>query len=137
MRVVAPPAPGGSGGVHQGIPDIPARQSLPPPACLPPLPPASANMLRGVYQPQLHRAPDGQLWPRLRAGAHRLADWLVPTTKTATAETAARNFISLVFSDVGLPGVLVSDRNTRFTSAFWTSLHGTLGASLIFGSQHH
>ena len=59
--------------------------------------------------------------------------WLVPTFKTATAETAARNFVASVFRDVGLPDVLVSDRDTRFTSAFWTGLHEALGASLIFG----
>jgi hypothetical protein len=46
--------------------------------------------------------------------------WLIPTFKTATAETAARNFVSSVFHDVGVPDVLVSDRDTRFTSAFWT-----------------
>ena len=63
--------------------------------------------------------------------------WLVSTTKTATAETAARNFVASVFRDVGLPDVLVSDRDTRFTSAFRTSLHEALGASLIFGSPHH
>ena len=39
--------------------------------------------------------------------------------------------------DVGLPDVLVSDRDTRFTSAFWTGLHAALGVSLIFGSPHH
>ena len=39
----------------------------------------------------------------------------------------------VVFRDVGLPDVLVSDRDTRFTSAFW-SLEGAL---LIFGSQRH
>ncbi len=40
---------------------------------------------------------------------------------------------------VGLPDVLVSDRDrdTRFTSVFWTDLHTALGASLVFGSQHH
>jgi transposase InsO family protein len=63
--------------------------------------------------------------------------WLVPTFKTATSETAARNFVASVFRDVGLPGVLVSDRDTRFTSAFWTGLHAALGASLIFGLPHH
>jgi hypothetical protein len=63
--------------------------------------------------------------------------WLVPTSKTATAETAARNFVGSVFRDVGLPDVLVSDRDTRFTSVFWTALHAALGASLIFGSPHH
>ena len=54
--------------------------------------------------------------------------WLVSTFKTATAETAARNFVTSVFRDMGLPDVLVSDRDTRFTSAFWVSLHETLGA---------
>ena len=63
--------------------------------------------------------------------------WLVPTSKTATAETAARNFVGSVFRVVGLPDVLVSDRDTRFTSVFWTALHAALGASLIFGSPHH
>jgi hypothetical protein len=63
--------------------------------------------------------------------------WLVPTFKTATSATAARNFVSSVFHDLGLPDMLVSDRDTRFTSAFWTDLHAALGASLVFGSPHH
>jgi hypothetical protein len=71
--------------------------------------------------------------------------WLVPTFKTATAdsEVAARNlnFVGSVFRDVGPPDTLVSDRDTRFTSSFsvWTALHAgvALGASLIFGSPHH
>ena len=63
--------------------------------------------------------------------------WLVPTFKTATASDAAVNFISSVFRDVGLPDVIVSDRDTRFTSGFWTSLHTALGSSLVFGSPHH
>ncbi len=56
--------------------------------------------------------------------------WLVPTFKTATAETAARNYVGSVIRDVGLPDVLVSDRDTRFTRAFWTALpvHAALGA---------
>ncbi len=63
--------------------------------------------------------------------------WLVPTFKTATATDAAVNFISSVFRDVGLPDVIVSDRDTRFTSSFWTGLHAALGSSLIFGSPYH
>ena len=34
-------------------------------------------------------------------------DWLVPTTKTATAESEARNLVASVFRDVGLPNVPV------------------------------
>ncbi len=56
---------------------------------------------------------------------------------TATAETAAHNFVSSVFRDVGLPDVLVSDRDTRFTSAFWTGLHAALGSSLVFGLPYY
>jgi hypothetical protein len=63
--------------------------------------------------------------------------WLIPTFKTATAEIAARNFVLSVFRYVSLPDVLVSDRNTRFTSTFWTRLHAALGSSLVFGSPHH
>jgi hypothetical protein len=56
--------------------------------------------------------------------------WLVPTFKTATSERTARIFVAAatVFRDVGLLDVLVSDRDTRFTSAFWTGLHAALCA---------
>ena len=48
-------------------------------------------------------------------------------TGAATTESAARQFVASVFRDVGLPDVLVSDRDTRYTSAFWTGLHAALG----------
>ncbi len=38
--------------------------------------------------------------------------WLVPTFKTATAETAARSCVGSVFRDAGLPDVLVSESPT-------------------------
>jgi len=67
--------------------------------------------------------------------------WLVPTSKTATAETAARNFVGSVFRDVGLPDVLVSDRDTRFTSAFCTAPTRCAGRlthlRLAATPQHH
>ena len=44
------------------------------------------------------------------------------------------NFVASVFRDVGLPDVLVSDRDMR-SSAFWTGLRAALGASLIYGSS--
>ena len=61
---------------------------------------------------------------------------LVPTFKTATAQTAAHNFVGMAFRDLGLPAVVL-DRDTRFTSEFWTGLNAALGALLIFGSPHH
>jgi hypothetical protein len=60
--------------------------------------------------------------------------WLVPTFKSSAAAT---NFMGSVFRYVGLPDTLVSDRDTRFTSEFWTVLHAALGTSLVFGSPYH
>ena len=58
--------------------------------------------------------------------------WLAPTFKRATATQAASLFVGSVFRDVGLPDVVVSDRDsgdTRFTSEFWTALHAALGTA--------
>ncbi len=63
--------------------------------------------------------------------------WLVPTIKSVTSSAATTNFMSSVFRDVGLPDTLVSDRDTRFTSEFWTALHAALATSIIFGSPFH
>ncbi len=52
--------------------------------------------------------------------------WLVQTFKMLNSSAAATNFISSIFQDVGLPDKLVSDRDTRFTSEFWTALHAAL-----------
>ena len=46
--------------------------------------------------------------------------WLVPTFKSATAELATRNFVDSVVRSVGLPDCIVTDRDTRVTSTFWT-----------------
>ena len=47
------------------------------------------------------------------------------------------NFMASVFRSVGLPDTIVSDRDVRFTADLWTSLHSTLGSTLIFGLPHH
>ena len=49
--------------------------------------------------------------------------WLVPTHKTATAATAATNFVGSVFRDVGLPDV--DTRGLADTPVF--SIHGPIG----------
>ena len=65
-------------------------------------------------------------WPRFfaRADRHsiggRVPVSLIPTFKTATADTWRRNLVALVIANVGLPDVLVWDRGSRFASAFWT-----------------
>lgn len=44
---------------------------------------------------------------------------LVPTTMSCTAEEVSRLFLAHVFQYHGMPKVLISDRDPRFTSAFW------------------
>ena len=60
-------------------------------------------------------------------------------SRTAEMALAARNVVASVFCGVGLPGALVSDRDTRFASAFQTGLHAAArapSASLIIGAAH-
>ncbi|KAE9015222.1 hypothetical protein PR002_g13988 [Phytophthora rubi] len=55
---------------------------------------------------------------------------LIPVSDTATAAETAAHFIDCVFRPHGLPQSIVSDRDPRFTSAFWSSLFQLLdGAS--------
>ena len=73
---------------------------------------------------QVHIPPE---WARV-AGPSRSA---VAVLKVATSSHWHRHVTRR------LPDVLVSDRDTRFTSAFWTGLYAALGESLIFGSPLH
>lgn len=53
----------------------------------------------------------------------------------------ARNVAELVFSEVyryhGLPRAIVSDRDSYFTSTFWTHLHELIGTQLRMSSAYH
>ncbi|KAE9025002.1 hypothetical protein PR003_g13141 [Phytophthora rubi] len=55
---------------------------------------------------------------------------LIPVSDTATAAETAAHFIDCVFRPHGLPQSIVSDRDPRFTSAFWSSLFQLLGTKL-------
>ena len=69
----------------------------------------------------------------------RLTKYLVirPTTTRATAEVIAAIFMSAVFADHGMPESIVSDRDARFTSRFWTAAMRTLGTRLNMSSPFH
>ncbi|KAL1919191.1 uncharacterized protein VTP21DRAFT_2573 [Calcarisporiella thermophila] len=54
---------------------------------------------------------------RLTKRAH-----FVPTKSTVTAPEVARLFFDIVFRLHGLPRVIVSDRDSMFTSSFWQEL---------------
>ena len=46
---------------------------------------------------------------------------------TATAPEVAKIFFNTIFKDHGIPKVIVSDRDAKFTSHFWKSLFSQLG----------
>ncbi|KAE9038074.1 hypothetical protein PR001_g8102 [Phytophthora rubi] len=61
---------------------------------------------------------------------------LIPVSDLVTAETAA-HFIDCVFRHHGLPESIVSGRDPRFTSAFWSSLFQLLGTKLSMSTAAH
>jgi len=61
----------------------------------------------------------------------------VPTTTRSSAEDAARLFFDNVWKLHGMPEWLISDRDVRFTSKFWTSLMGLLGTRQNLSSAFH
>lgn len=60
-----------------------------------------------------------------------------PTTTTVSAVDSARLFFDRVFRHHGLPRVIISDRDPRFTSDFWTSLFKLTGTKLAMSSAFH
>src|SRR3954470_10517443 len=61
----------------------------------------------------------------------------VPMKSNATAPDVAQLFFNNVFRLHGLPKVIVSDRDAKFTSKFWQSLFQTLGTKLAMSTAFH
>ena len=61
----------------------------------------------------------------------------VACKKTIDAKGAARLYIDNVFKLHGLPTELVSDRDPRFTSDFWSALFKALGTKLSMSTANH
>ncbi|ETP35280.1 hypothetical protein F442_16491 [Phytophthora nicotianae P10297] len=61
----------------------------------------------------------------------------VPVRPEVTAEESAVYFIYAVFRHHGLPESIVSDRDPRFTAAFWTKLFELLGTKLMMFTAGH
>ncbi|XP_073037213.1 uncharacterized protein [Primulina eburnea] len=69
---------------------------------------------------------------RLTKSAHFL-----PIRKTFTMTQYAELYIREIVRLYGNPVSIVSDRDPRFTSAFWKSLHQALGTKLLFSTAFH
>ncbi|GMF25304.1 unnamed protein product [Phytophthora fragariaefolia] len=62
---------------------------------------------------------------------------LAPVAAEVTADGSAELILDLVFRHHGLPESIVSDRNPRFTSAFWTRLFALLDTRLLVSTAAH
>ncbi|KAG2959445.1 hypothetical protein PC119_g26705 [Phytophthora cactorum] len=62
---------------------------------------------------------------------------LAPVPDTITGEQTARLFVDGVFRHHGLPETFVSDRDPRFTAAFWQTLFQLLGTRLHMSTADH
>lgn len=63
--------------------------------------------------------------------------WAFPCKTNITAAQCADMLYEKLFSTHGLPSMIVSDRDTRFTSSFWEHLTSRLQVKLHRGTAHH
>lgn len=61
----------------------------------------------------------------------------IPAPHACTADVAAGLFFRNVVKYFGLPEDIISDRDTRFTGRFWTTLFGLVGSELKFSTANH
>jgi hypothetical protein len=62
---------------------------------------------------------------------------LIPATKDISGMDVANAFVEVVFRQHGMPKCIISDRDTKFTSDFWTQLHARLGTKLRMSTAFH
>lgn len=62
---------------------------------------------------------------------------VAPTNTSVNAEGMAQLFFDHVFRHHGLPKVLISDRDPRFTSIFWKNLMQLVGTKLAMSTANH
>lgn len=59
------------------------------------------------------------------------------TSTTVTAPELAQIFRRTIVRHHGFPRLIISDRDSKFTSMFWRSLFSKLGTKLAFSTSHH
>ncbi|MBW0559118.1 hypothetical protein O181_098833 [Austropuccinia psidii MF-1] len=61
----------------------------------------------------------------------------LPCHKEVTAINTALLFCNNIISTCGVPRIIISDRDPKFTSEFWTNLYDILGTKLAFSTDYH
>ncbi|MBW0562585.1 hypothetical protein O181_102300 [Austropuccinia psidii MF-1] len=61
----------------------------------------------------------------------------LPGHKEDTAVDTALVFCNKIISTCGFPKIIISDRDPKFTSEFWTNLYDILGTKLAFSKAYH
>ncbi|MBW0512648.1 hypothetical protein O181_052363 [Austropuccinia psidii MF-1] len=61
----------------------------------------------------------------------------LPCHKEDTAMDIALLFWNNTISTCGVPKIIISDRDPKFTSEFWTNLYDILGTKLAFSTAYH
>ena len=62
---------------------------------------------------------------------------LIPTCMDATAKDIVEIYVKEIMRLHSLPESIVSDRDAKFTSLFWTELSKLLGQQLLMSSSYH
>lgn len=62
---------------------------------------------------------------------------LIPIRETYTASDVAKIFVKEVVRLHGIPSKIISDRDSKFTSRFWTSIFESLGTQLNLSTAYH
>ncbi|GJX03190.1 putative reverse transcriptase domain-containing protein [Tanacetum coccineum] len=63
--------------------------------------------------------------------------YFLPMRKDDTLEKLTRQYLKEVVSKHGVPVLIISDRDGKFNSHFWKSLHKTLGTRLDMSTAYH
>ncbi|MBW0483408.1 hypothetical protein O181_023123 [Austropuccinia psidii MF-1] len=61
----------------------------------------------------------------------------LPFHKEVTAMDTALLFSNNIISTCGVPTIIISDRDAKFTSEFWTNLYDMVGTNLAFSTAFH
>jgi hypothetical protein len=61
----------------------------------------------------------------------------IPVKSTFKAINIAKIFMKEIFRMHGIPKMVISDRDVKFTSSFWKELFGGLNTNLNFSMSYH